>query len=87
LQMRLERNLRHKISSGRDLSPAARDPAVQFALLAASDMFANERLEHFREPRGKPLGSDTLGCDAGALECQEDFVGETLRIGEPRIAA
>ena len=39
------------------------------------------------DPRGKPFGSDTLGCEAGALAYQEDFVSETLGIGESGIAA
>ena len=50
-------------------------------------MIGNQRLEHFGEPRGEPLGSDTLGSDAGALPYQENFVGETLGIGQPGIAA
>src|SRR3984893_17706309 len=52
-----------------------------------SGMIGNQRLEHFGEPRGEPLGSDTLGSDAGALPDQEDLVGETLGIGQPGIAA
>ena len=50
-------------------------------------MIGNQRLEHSSEPRGKPFGSDTLGGDAGAFAYQEDFVSETLGIGEPGIAA
>ena len=61
--------------------------AVQFILFAASGVFADQRLKHPREPRGKPFGSDTLGRDASALAYQENFVGETLGIGEPGIAA
>jgi hypothetical protein len=69
------------------LSTGASDAAVQFTLPIASGMIGNQRLEHFGEPRGEPLGSDTLGSDAGALPYQEDFVGETLGIGQPGIAA
>ena len=50
-------------------------------------MIGNQRLEHSGEPRGKSFGSDTLGGNAGALAQQEHFVGETLGIGEPGIAA
>jgi hypothetical protein len=49
------------------LPTAAHDPAVQFALLAASGMIGNQRLEHSGEPRRKSFGSDTLGGNAGAL--------------------
>ena len=66
---------------------AAPGPAEQFILFAASGMIGNQRLEHPGEPRGKPFGSDTLGGDAGALAYQENFVGETLGIGEPGITA
>ena len=61
--------------------------AVQSTPSVASGMIGNQRLEHFGEPRRKPLGSDALGSDAGALPYQEDFVGETLGIGQPGIAA
>src|SRR5258708_7359390 len=50
-------------------------------------MIANQRLEHSCKPHGKPLGSDTLRCDAGPLTKQEDFVGESLGIGELGSAA
>ena len=50
-------------------------------------MIGDQRLEHSRESRGKPFGSDTLGRDAGAFAYQEDFVRETLGISEPGIAA
>src|ERR1700730_3018836 len=69
------------------LPTAARDSAVHFTLLAASGMIGNQRLEHSGEPQGKSFGSDTLGGNAGALAQQEDFVGETLGIGELGIAA
>jgi hypothetical protein len=61
--------------------------AVQFILFAASGVFADQRLKHPREPRGKPFGSDNLGRDASALAYQENFVGDTLGIDEPSIAA
>ncbi len=69
------------------LATGASDPAVQITLSVASGMIGDQRLEHFGEPRGEPLGSDTLGSDAGAFPYQEDFVGETLGIGQPGIAA
>jgi hypothetical protein len=61
--------------------------ALQFTPFVPSGMIGNQRFEHFGEPRGEPLGSDTLGSDAGALPYQEDFVGETLGVGQPGIAA
>ena len=61
--------------------------AVRSTPFAASGMIGNQRLEHFGEPRRKPLGSDALGSDAGALPDQENLIGETLRIGQPGIAA
>jgi len=69
------------------LPTAAPASAVQPVLFAASGVIANQRLEHSCKPHGKPFGSDTLRGDAGALTEQEDFVGETLGIGELGIPA
>ena len=57
------------------------------ALTTAWSTISNQRLEHTGEPRGEPFGADTLGGDAGTFAYQEDFVRETLGIGEPGITA
>jgi len=69
------------------LPTAALASAAQHILFAASGMIANQRLEHSCKPHGKSLGPDTLRRDAGALTEQEDFVGESLGIGELGSAA